>query len=361
MSSALHKSLRALRLLEERIQPDEAWVKQTREILRMQVANSLPTERVSVVSALLISARAFFVKRAFPAVRGPALAISSIFVLAFGGSIASVSAAENSLPGDFFFSLKLATEQARLAFTSGKQEKLKLKVEFTKRRAEDLKKVSQTDDSSTSDRVSQGTEILKRDLNTLKQQLDDVKSDGAPYDVADAARLVDQKSIEVVQVLQETKSSLSDESKKKVVEAQAAASDTGVKAIEVLTEKHNESEDVVGKEEMTHVIQDHTKAVADATGSSVISASSTSLSEPSGTTVSLEAAVEQMKTATQQAFAVEQQSLTDGIAQSGQSTSTSGTSVTATTTATTNNSGTTSTKSTTATSTQSNQPTTKSP
>ena len=360
MSSALHNRLRALRLLEERIQPDEAWVKQTREILRMQVANSLPTERVSAVSALLISARAFFVKRGFSGSARTGIGYLIDFRTRFRRfHRIGFSGGKFSARG-FLFSLKLATEQARLAFTSGKQEKLKLKVEFTKRRAEDLKKVSQTDDSSMPGRVSQATEILKRDLNTLKQQLDDVKSDGAPNDVADAARLVDQKSIEVVQVLQETKSSLSDESKKKVVEAQAAASDAGVKAIEVLTEKHNESEDVVGKEEMEHVIQDHTKAVADATGSSIVSASSTSLSEPSGTTVSLETAVEQMKTATQQAFAVEQQSLTDGIAQSGQSTSTSGNSVTATTTATTNNSGTTSTKPTT-TSTQSNQPTTKSP
>lgn len=309
MSGALHNRLRALRLLEERIQPDEAWVKRTREILRMQVANSLPTERVSAGRALLVSVRSFFVKRAFPAVRGPALAISSVFVLAFGGSIASVSAAENSLPGDFLYSLKLATEQARLAFTSGKQEKLKLKVEFTTRRAEELKKVARTDDSSKSARVRQATEILKRDLNTLKQQLDDVKSEASPKDVADAARLVDQKSIEVVQALQETKADLSDESKKNVVEAQAAASDAGVKAIEVLNEKHNESEEVVGKEEMVQVIQDHTKAVADATGSAEVAASSTSLSVPTETQVPLVTVVEQIKTATQQAFAVEQKAL----------------------------------------------------
>ncbi len=327
----------------------------------MQVANTLPIERVSAATALLLSVKAFFVKRAIPAVRGPVLAVSSIFFLAFGSSVASVSAAEKSLPGDFLYSLKLATEQARLAFTSGKQEKLKLKVEFTTRRAGELKKVSETDDASRPDRVSRATEILKRDLNTLKQQLDDVKSDGAPKDVADAARLVDQKSIEVVQVLQETKSALPDESKRKVVEAQAAASDTGVKAIEVLNEKHNESEDVVGKEEMVQVMQDHTKAVAAATGSVEVAASSTSLSQPTDTQVPLVTVVEQIKVATQQAFAVEQQSLSAGIAQSGQSTSTSGTSVTATSTVPTNNSGSTSTKPTNTSSTQSNQPTITSP
>ncbi|MBI4138647.1 hypothetical protein HY479_00660 [Candidatus Uhrbacteria bacterium] len=317
MSNSLQKRLRALRLLESRLRPDDAWVAHTREILVMQAKNSLSQERVPMARAMAASVRAFFSGRLFPAVRGPVLAVLSVFVVALGGSVASVSAAEQSLPGDFLYSLKLATEQARLALTSGKEEKLKLKVEFTGRRAEELKKVAKTSDGSKSERISQGTEVLKRDLNTLKQQLDDVKNGSEPKAAAEAAKLVDQKTNELVQVLQETKSDQSDDTKKKLVEAQAAAADAGVKAIEILVQKHSESEDVVPKEELVQLIQGHSKAVADATSGSLVATSSSITSATGTDPVPFGEVVEQIKAATQQAFAMEQQQLGNAAGATG--------------------------------------------
>ena len=196
-------------------------------------------------------------------IRKPVMATLSILAVVLSGSIFTVSAAERSLPGDFFYGIKLVTEQARLALTSTKEDKLILKTEFTDRRVSELKQVASNPDSG--EQVKQVAEMLKRDLSTIKDQLADVKQGSGSEKVVAAAKLVDKKSSEVINALQETKSGLSPETKEKVTEAQSAAADNGVKAIEVLAEKHQESSDMVTAIDVVQAIQDHTKAVTDAT------------------------------------------------------------------------------------------------
>jgi len=276
----------------------------TRETLLMQVRNSLPTEPVQA-SRTVSHFFSHFVPRQFAQLlRAPVMATLAIFMAALGGSVASVSAAERSLPGDFLYSLKLATEQARLAFTPTKEDKLKLKVEFANRRGADLKSVSKIDVPEKPDRVEQAAEILKRDLNTVKQQLEEVKSAASSEKVVEAAKLVDESSNQLVQSLQETKFGLSDVTKGKIVEAQAAAADTSVRAIEMLVEKHQESEDSISETWVVQAIQDHAQALANVTGDASLASSTAPLAAPNtSSTISLPAAVEQIKVATQTAFA----------------------------------------------------------
>ncbi len=336
MSREFQQRIAALRSLEHRIQPDEVWIQATRKTLRMQVQNSMPAVPVSSVRFFRLSFQDLIPTRLIEYVRGPVLATLSVFLVAFGGSVASVSAAEQSLPGDFLYNLKLATEQARLAFTSDKEDKLTLKIEFTARRVEELKSVTSDDVPARSARVVQAAELLKRDLNTVKQQLDDAKTGTKSDRLVAAAKLIDQTSAKAVHTLQDSKAVLSNEAKEKVTEAQAAAADTGVKAIEVLVEKHQESGDAVTENDVVQAIQEHSKTVADVTGLS-LSTSSTATSSISGVdiatsgtinvvagtgTLPFAEALEQMKKSTQNAFAAQKIiDLTAISAENGSSTS----------------------------------------
>lgn len=321
MSSSLYDRLRTLRAVGSRVEPDAAWLRSTRETLLMQAGNSLPTSPVTSWQTVGQAFRYFAPHRLFSVVRGPVLAALSIFAIALGGSIASVSAAEQSLPGDFFYSLKLATEQARLALTSAKDEKLKLKVEFTSRRGEELKQVAREDVPEKSERVAQAAEILKRDLKTVTEQLNDVRnttSDGKK--IVEVAKLVDQKSGELVQALQETKTALPDGSKGKVMEAQAAAADTGVKAIEILLAEHEQSGESIPMGDVVQAIQDYAKTVANVTGSSALTASSTAFEDKTSTSsVPIQDTVQQIKLATQQAFAAQKVDIDQAVASSSSS------------------------------------------
>lgn len=309
----LKQRIAELRSIERRVTPDEAWMRRTRETLLMQVKNTLPTRATTRRESIREAVRHFAATKAGAILRKPAMAVISMVALAMGGSLMSVSAAERAYPGDFFYGLKLATEQARLAWVSSKNDKLKLKTEFTDRRVQELREVASV--RKDNEGVQQVAEILKRDMNTIKEQLADVK-DTSPEDAVEAAKLVDQKSVEVMNALQETKPGLGPDTKQKMTDAQSVAADTSVKAIEVLVEKSQEASSAVPASDVAKAIESHANAVLSATQPDASGATSTSStvtllvqniasSTASGATSTLELSkvVDQMKDLTTQAFA----------------------------------------------------------
>jgi hypothetical protein len=162
-------------------------------------------------------------------------------VTVFGGSIFSVSASDRSLPGDFLYPIKIATEQTRLALTSGKIDKLKLKSEFVDRRVDEIKTLATATDPERPVRLKQAAEVLKRDLNTVKLQLSEVKSESTP-ETADAVKLVDKQSEQIIEDLKLVRSDAPEEVKNSLAEAEVAAVHTGVTAFEVLLEASKDAD-----------------------------------------------------------------------------------------------------------------------
>ncbi len=265
MNKEATKQLDKIKLMRQSIKPDTAWVKETRATILMQVKNTLPTKKDAWSKKLGHVYAFIFPQEIFTWVSRPVLAGLALILVVAGGSIMSVSAAEKSLPGDFLYGLKLASEQARIVMTGPKEDKLKLKTEFTSRRIDELKQVVSMPNGDTKDKVVQVAEILKHDVKTLKDQLNDVAQSASPDATAAAAKMVDKQSNEVIAVLRDAKDSLPPEDKEKVTEAQSAAADTGVKAIEVMAEKNQESEDVFSASDLVQAMQDHAKIVTEVT------------------------------------------------------------------------------------------------
>ncbi len=319
MIKDFQQRLRSIKTTERLIKPDAAWRRATRETLVMQIGNTLPLGKASWSERSRAYVRLLASSRIGELARRPVMAVLSIFVVLMGGSMLSVSAAERAMPGDIFYGLKLVSEQAQLAMAGTKEDQLKMKTRFTGRRVNELQEVAK--DDSKKAQVAQVAEILKRDLNTMKQQLTDVTKDVSPENAVAAAKMVDQKTNEVINALQETKTNLSPESVEKVTEVQSVAADTGVKAIEVMAEKHKESNDSITESDVQQAIQDHTKVVTDMLASSLSQGdtSSTTSTErrgdspdgvttrvtPTTTTSTLPELVSQMKDMTTQAFTLQ--------------------------------------------------------
>lgn len=263
MSQQLLGKIKKIRSMARRTKPDAAWVSATRSTLLMQARNSMPTAAVEKKSAIKewvkFLAPIFAVNKW---VRTPVFAVMVVIVAIFGGSLISVSAAEKALPGDLLYSVKLATEQARLALAKNPQDKVKLKTEFTERRVDEMKQVVASPIQDRADKVIQTAETLKRDLHTIKQQLGDLQSQTSPETVKETAKIVDEKTNAVVQALQASKDTMTPEEKIKVTEAQVAASDTSVKAIEVLVDAHKTAGDVVTEQDVVDVVKSHNESVA---------------------------------------------------------------------------------------------------
>jgi hypothetical protein len=310
MTKLIQERIRALRNAEHQMAPRREWMNSTRALLVSKVtrdlAQSAVVERAAPQNVSTILGEWF---------RRPALAAISFLAIALGGSIFSVSSAEQSKPGDALYGLRLATEQARLAMTTDSEDKLKLKAEFTGRRMDDLKTAVENKDAK---KVAEVAESLKRDLTTLNEQLHTVAGEKSSTKTASAAKLVDEQTNKMINILQIAKEQVPADAKEKVTEIQLAAADASVKAIKVLAEKHEEANDVVSEQEVTQAIQDHVKAVETVTSSTLalplasstlVGTSSTAVTsstmpmvEGASSTTSLPDYIDQIQDATVQAF-----------------------------------------------------------
>lgn len=235
----LLRKLKSVRTTEREIVPDVAFVSRTRENLLLQVRNTLPTRPVAMPARAKLMMKHLVPERLMNLMRAPVLAILSVMVTVFGGSIVSVSASSRSIPGDFLYPIKIAAEQTRLAFTSGKVDRLMLKSEFVDRRVDEIKSLATTSNPAQPARMKQAAEDLKRDLNTVKLQLSEVKSEVTP-ETADAIKSVDKQSEQIVEDLKLVRNDAPEEVKNSLSEAESAAVHTGVTAFELLLDASND-------------------------------------------------------------------------------------------------------------------------
>lgn len=232
----LLRKLESVRTTERGIVPNQEWVKRNREILMSQVRAGMDTAPLRTQTRAKVAVKHLIPERLTNLVRGPVAATMSVLLTVLGGSIASVSASERAVPGDFLYPIKIASEQTQLAFVSDKKDKLKLKTEFVERRVQEIKTIAHDPSLKTPSRLSDAAAGLKRDLDTVKLQLADVSANSAPADAAAAAKLVDQKSDAIASELKQVKTDVPVEVKSSISEAEAAAVHTGVSAVQVLIE-----------------------------------------------------------------------------------------------------------------------------
>ncbi|MBP9762634.1 hypothetical protein KBD34_03380, partial [Patescibacteria group bacterium] len=162
------------------------------------------------------------------------------------------------------FPIKIVSEQTRLALTTDKKEKFRLKGEFVNRRVEEIKKIASTDVEKKPERLKEATEILRRDLDTVKNQLTDVSGDN-PSERVEVAKIVDKTSSEVVAGLKIAKASLPSEIRPQVAEVEAAAVNTSVKAVNAIlsAQTDEESKKLVTKEELIQSISQKVEGVSE--------------------------------------------------------------------------------------------------
>ncbi|MCK9361115.1 DUF5667 domain-containing protein [Patescibacteria group bacterium] len=252
----LLRKLRSVHSAERGIVPDQAWVLRTRGELMQKIRTADALAPLPASLRWREAARTFAPAKLMSLMRAPALAALSVIGAVMGGSLMGVNASERSLPGDFLYPIKLASEQTRLALTSDKADRVRLKTEFVDRRVEEIKTIVKAPEKN-SGRVREAAMVLKRDLDTVKNQLKEVKQEASAPKAAELAKLVDQKSVQVTAELDAVKDEVALDAKSAVAEAQAQAVQTGVAAVAVLIEANEQDagEHVTSDEEVAQVLQ----------------------------------------------------------------------------------------------------------
>jgi len=243
--------------------PRSEWLAGNRQILLMQIKNTIGREECRHTAPLLNRAwqflDVFLPARAVYYFVRPAFIGCLVISMVFGGWVTGVSASYNSLPGDVLYPVKIATEAVQTTLAPNKKEEIKLRVEFAARRAEEVKTITKGTAPGKEKKVATAVKNLKSNLETVKSGLDEMKKD-SPLQVVDVAKAVSAQTAEIEKKLDQSKTGpVTAESKEQVKQATAAAEEAGVKAVEVIVAKHVEDKNSVSSAEVASVVDDKLK------------------------------------------------------------------------------------------------------
>ncbi len=265
MSRELISQLKSLKNKE--IAPSDAWLKQNRGVLLSQIKNNAVQHNHTAYENFWIAMSVFFGEGVVLNVVKPLAVLLIVVLVGTSGWIATVDAAYESLPGDILYGAKRVVEKTQIATASilgNKTAETKLHAEFAKRRANEIKKVSVSQDPKKTEKVSEAVEDLKNEMNSLTNNLEESKQVNI---AANTFKEVKKNTDQIKIVLSEVKDDLSliatSSADKTLVqslsEAEDMVKDVTVKTVEVAVTKHLEGDTSVSKEEIKQMLGEAVK------------------------------------------------------------------------------------------------------
>jgi len=161
------------------LRPDSDWKTKNRELLYNQISS---TQNANVPAGF--SFKYFFnnniVFQYAQTIPQSTMVAVFIFVFLVSGSVVSLRASENSVPGDSFYIAKIMSEKTQLALTFDEKNKALLGIEFAGNRAEEINQVlaqSQVSEEN-SEKVEKLVVDFKKEIKVAKSRLEKINNDG---------------------------------------------------------------------------------------------------------------------------------------------------------------------------------------
>ncbi len=165
----------------------------------------------------------------------PAMVGLGMFVLVVGGWMTSVSAAYESVPGDFLYPIKIVSEQARLSIATSDQARATLHMEFASRRLAEVNTLSNSSDSAKTAHMKTAVAAFNNEVTEVQSVMESFGNTDAGAELASA---LDVKVNEYVATIDQTVSGLDETSDvaEEVADAKVNAEEAGTQATEVLVD-----------------------------------------------------------------------------------------------------------------------------
>jgi len=93
----------------------------------------------------------------------------------FGGSIFTVSAAKNSLPGDLLYNVKIAKEKVHIAITPQPEVRVKLKLTFAENRLKEANELVNKIKDKDGQKIAQTMESFQKEIEEAEKYLAELK------------------------------------------------------------------------------------------------------------------------------------------------------------------------------------------
>lgn len=182
----------------------------------------------------------------------PATALASVVLIVLG-SMTTVSASSNSLPGDPLYGLKIATERAQLQVVSSDRRAV-LHTELAERRLSEIAELSRDPESEP--------ELIQNTVNALRQQVEQAKeevkkSEGREQAIAQLSEVTTRLDKIAENTAKEV--TTNPETAKEIVEATRQASD---EVIETTVSAHEQNtSDELNKTELQEIFRERYTAL----------------------------------------------------------------------------------------------------
>lgn len=171
--------IRALR----KIKPDTSWLVSQRSFLLSEISRNEKQEKqrkAFLVFPIFNFSRVF--KPAF------ALALGIIILISSLATIGAISAAQNSLPGDFLYPVKTTLEKTQYTLTASSENRTKLSIKFATQRMDEFTQL--IDKPEKPEEIKKTVQKFTQQIVTAREQINSLKEKNI------------QKAVEVAKIIQ---------------------------------------------------------------------------------------------------------------------------------------------------------------
>jgi hypothetical protein len=241
------------------IKPNQDWVERQRELLLSQITRQSAAKPQSFLVNSWFLAKSLVPGGFLRFVAQPVGVFAVLVLFAFCSGIFGVSASKGSLPGDFLYPVKLSSEKVKVGLTVKSEKKAVLHVEFAEERVKEIEAVAQKEKQleKKKEKIQTAVAGLKEEMAEAQKTLDKVKeTPKKAQEIVAAAKQVNEKTTAISEKIEQKKSETDNQEIVKFLDSAIKAADAaGVKAVEVIVEKHEAGAVQLTQEEVKKTIE----------------------------------------------------------------------------------------------------------
>lgn len=246
----------------KQVKPNKDWVDSQRNLLLSQIKQQSAAKPQSVFVNSWYLFKSVLPGSFLKFVARPVGVLTVMILFVFGTGMFGVNASKGSIPGDILYPVKLTSEKVKVGFTVAGEKQAELHVQFAEERVKEIEKVvkSGSEPENKKQKIKVSADGLTSEMKKAQIQLDKVKQEPKKaQEVIAVAKKVDEKTDEIGEKLEQQKLELNEgddkELGKSLDEAGEATAETGVKAIEVIVEKHEQGDVELSENDLVETIE----------------------------------------------------------------------------------------------------------
>lgn len=261
MSREIIEKIKQIKNHNGQVNPDRDWVAQNRAQMMTQIKNTLPETKPKFNFDMIWQGIGIFVpNRIVYHVVRPVAVCALVAAVATSGWIASVSATQDSLPGELGYGVKRATEKTQLAVASmisSDDKEAQMHMELASKRAKEIKQVVKENKNNSNKNVQVAMIDLEKSIQVVEQKIKTV-GESQPQKVLEVSKNVTEKTKEIKESLKEVEVSSPEvdvENIKKIT------NEVSLAAVEKVVQKKEEGKVEISEEEVKKLVNDQIEII----------------------------------------------------------------------------------------------------